>query len=124
MGDEKPIRWDGSESSAFRRAANHWTWLDQGEGEWAKDGECPRCHAGVSITRAGEVVLTLDRMVEADLELMEKAEEGPVAVRGDDGDHVYARCNCGEEHPGRPSSLKTGCGAWAYIDPPPEDGDE
>jgi hypothetical protein len=53
------------------------------------------------------------------LELQMLALTGRALIGVHDQDKLFAACDCGGEHDGRPGSLTSGCGTWAYIDAPP-----
>ena len=120
MPDAEKIPWKLQSPASWRDTVESWDWHPAGGGGFTKSGSCPICNAGITITKVGRVVL-IDAMDAPDLELMVQAEDGPILVTTDDDepDTFYARCNCGEEHPGRPERLTQGCGAWANISPPP-----
>lgn len=120
MDEPAGVPWSGAENPQWRAVVDKWEWKELGGGGWAKDGPCPNCRDGISITKTGDVIFALTVLKTPDLELMEKAEEGPITALDGEAEKFYARCNCGEKHHGRPPTLTTGCGAWAYIDPPPK----
>ena len=114
---ERP--WDKTPFPGWRATVNAWRWDPTGPDSWEKSGTCPRCEHGITVTKQGGLV-PLDLSEEALMEIMVEAERGrPVTTRSDDTDQLFARCDCGEKHPGRPADLARGCGQWAEIDPPP-----
>ena len=97
--EEKP--WLKQEDATWADEVAAWDWLDIGIREWEKSGQCPGCDHGMKVEQSGTYVG------------LPAAE-----AKGADRD-FYARCNCGEEHPGRPAEIKQGCGRWGLINPPP-----
>lgn len=122
MTDAKAaIAWDGSESARWRKEVDAWPWKSLGGGDWAKSGQCPRCSHAVSIVEEIGHVAMMIMPKEVKVALMVRAEEGPIEFEVDTGRRFFARCDCGEDHPGRPDGLTRGCGSWGLIDPPSDD---
>lgn len=121
MAAEEPqVAWDASPKPDWHDVVNAWPWNSLGAGDWAKSGTCPRCDHGITVLKEGSVITRLDMTEEDRQGLLVLAEEAPMIVRGQEGPQFFARCDCGEKHPGRPPDLTRGCGSWAFIDPPPE----
>jgi hypothetical protein len=121
MGEDQdhPLKWDDADDPGWVSAVNAWPWSSIGGGAWAKSGSCPRCTHHMTVTAGGEVVIALGPTDRAAIDLMVIAEEEGIIVDPNDGS-IYARCDCTDDHPGRPPRLKRGCGRAGYIDPPPE----
>ena len=119
MPEPEETPWKLQNPAAWRDEVESWEWHPLGGEAFAKSGSCPVCNAGITITKPGKVV-TLNTVDMPDLEVMVRADDGPFVVATDDDDPntFYARCNCNDEHPGRPERLKLGCGAWGHISPP------
>jgi hypothetical protein len=112
--DEKP--WDKTPFAGWQTTVNGWKWQSLGGDDWEKSGSCPRCEHGMSVLKQGSYSL-LTSTEDDPLAALIEAEGGPLLV---DSGKFFARCDCGEEHPGRPASISRGCGQWADIDPPPD----
>jgi hypothetical protein len=98
------LPWDGAKSPEWQRAVDSWRWASLGGGDWGKSGACPRCSHQISVTKEGGVVATIDMTEVTQLELLVKAEEGPIIAEDSSGTPLFfARCDCGEKHP-RPAS--------------------
>jgi hypothetical protein len=112
------LPWDKEPTTGWRETVDHWTWRSLGSGEWQKSGPCPRCKHEITVDRhhGGTLRVNQDRAEEAELESIVIAEGGSDQRHG-----RFARCNCGEHHPGRPAQITHGCGQWAYVNPPPAD---
>jgi|SRR6187401_2782004 len=97
--------WLGKDDAAWGDAVESWKWLEIGDEEWEKSGLCPRCEHGMKVEQSGAWVG------------LPAGAGGAEGVRADDHRDFYARCNCGEEHPGRPPEITRGCGRWSLISP-------
>jgi len=119
MPQPEKRRWKLQSPAGWRHKVGSWEWHPTGDGGYTKSGSCPICHDAITITKTGRVTV-VNALDASNLKVMVKAELGPIIVRsdGDEPDTFYARCNCGEEHPGRPAQLNQGCGAWGDIAPP------
>jgi hypothetical protein len=114
------IRWDRDPYEGWRETVNSWPWLPLGSGDWEKAGNCPRCRDEMTVAKQG----SYSKIVEVDRSGGEEItpEEAEGILYQVEGLRQYpARCNCGGEHKGRPPGVKTGCGQWGLIDPPPND---
>jgi hypothetical protein len=121
MADEPAkLPWNADESAEWRATVNGWPWRSSGGGDWAKSGTCPRCDHGITVLKEGGVDAAIVISEESRLALLVRAEDGPLVTETDPS-QFFARCDCGEEHPGRPTELSRGCGRWAYIDPPEDE---
>jgi hypothetical protein len=118
MPDDKPLPWNQADDADWTKQVGGWPWRSLGGGDWAKSGSCPRCQHDVHVSKVASVYLRLDFERTPDLKLLLDADHGPIMAKADEGETFYARCNCGEAHPGRPAELKYGCGRSGYIDPP------
>jgi hypothetical protein len=120
---EEKLPWDTDPVQGWRATVEGWEWRSTGAGGWEKAGPCLRCEHGITIEKAsGSFMLTVES-VDAIEELLVTAEEGPFTISAnDDSEKFFARCNCTGEHPGRPPRITRGCGQWAEIDPPPDNG--
>ena len=76
----------------------------------------------MTVTKEGSYSLTVEEITEEnELELLVSADDGPFLATHNDRRGFYARCDCGEKHPGRPPQLTKGCGQRALIEPPPDE---
>lgn len=114
-----PLPWDKTPAPGWRDAVNGWPWQSLGDGDWEKSGNCPRCGHGISVAQQGSYT-TVAISEDALLGIMVATERGALRTRSDEKEQFFARCDCGEQHPGRPTGISTGCGQWAEIDPPPD----
>ena len=119
MPEPEKTPWKLQNPAGWHDEVDSWDWHPAGGGGFTKSGSCPVCDAAITISLRGEVVV-LNAIAMPNLDIMVRADDGPILVATDDDepDTFYARCNCGEEHPGRPERLKQGCGAWGNITPP------
>jgi hypothetical protein len=118
MEEPKELQWDKTPVPEWWPTVNAWPWKSIGGNDWEKSGACPRCGHGMTITKAGaysDVAITEDALTD----ILVEAERGPLIARSDEDEQFFARCDCGEEHPGRPGRINRGCGQWGEIDPPP-----
>ena len=104
--DDKP--WEKQTDLAWVEAVNKWPWRAIGPGEWEKSAPCPYCEHEMKVERSGA-------WTEGPPPAVDEAPAGAIAI---DQDLLYARCNCGEKHPGRPPELTRGCGRWGLITKP------
>jgi hypothetical protein len=86
--------WQEETSQDWFTEVESWDWQMHPDG-WLKAGTCPRCGHQMSIVRGagGGLTFALD-------------------------EPVTAFCNCEEEHDGRPTTIRRGCGQNARISPP------
>ena len=124
--DDAPVvpdlPWDTTTNSDWCDTIAEWEWEPTAPKEWEKSGPCPRCHHEMVLSKRGSWTLSFssDELEDALITVMQKDEEATVGVRDAEGRTLFfARCNCGEKHPGRPSELTGGCGQRCRIEPPP-----
>jgi hypothetical protein len=118
--DEEKLPWKMEPVPGWGEEVESWPWRSTGAGGWEKAGECIRCTHGMSVEKGG--AYTEIESVDVAEDVLRTAEEGPLVIQAADGQKFFARCNCTEEHPGRSPGITRGCGQWAEIDPPPDDG--
>jgi hypothetical protein len=119
--EEEVLPWDTEPFPGWREAVESWPWCSIGYGGWEKNGKCKRCAHPITVEKGGGYTGTFDS-VEAVEDLHRTAEEGPVVIEVNGGKTFFARCSCTAEHSARPPGIARGCGQWAEIDPPPDDG--
>jgi hypothetical protein len=120
-GVSEAIPWDRTPFPGWLQTVGSWPWKSFGDGEWEKSGSCPRCKHDMSVMQAGGVVF-VESLEQAHEALLADENAGPFHLRSTSSANFYARCNCGEPHPGRPANLKRGCGQAGSIEPPPDEG--
>jgi hypothetical protein len=117
------LPWDSTTLANWRETVEGWPWLPLGRGDWEKSGTCLRCSHGMTVEKKGQWTVQEEiEISEEDLqELLVRANKGPFQATDNDRKGFFARCNCGEKHPGRPSELTHGCGQCAVIELPPDE---
>ncbi len=122
MSDDSGVPpWDMSEDQAWQSQVDGWPWHSLGGGDWQKSGTCLHCTHGMTVASisAGVETITAPDPDKLNHRELVTAEYGSTVADADAGDQFFARCDCGEPHTGRPPKLKSGCGRWAYVGPPP-----
>lgn len=101
IADEDHLEWDDAASQEWFEIVESWRW-ERREGDWVKQGQCPRCGHSMDRTFAGGIAFALPQL------------PGPVAIW----------CNCSAPHANRPDGRNGGCGSSARISAPdPMSGD-
>jgi len=119
MTDGQALPWDITPDDSWVSAVNTWPWEALGDGDWGKSANCPRCIHGIDITKETGYYAMLTFADPPDLGKLLMANRGPILAQKAEQQLLFARCNCGEAHTGRPPELKTGCGRSGYIGLPP-----
>jgi hypothetical protein len=124
--DEEVIPYEVQRDPAWLKEVESWTWEPLGDGSWMKGGRCTVCgHAMRVKMHGGPVVIPLDEPGPGDEALLVRAIKGPLLVTPASGEKkLFASCDCGEKHSGRPEDVKAGCGACGDITPPLKDDDD
>jgi hypothetical protein len=111
-GDEA---WAKKADDAWVQSVDSWPWRLIGEHEWEKSDQCPWCKHEMKVEQSGAWTEAGPPAVGAGRPEEEAAGPPPPET----GVRIYARCNCGEKHPGRPPEITRGCGRWGLIIRPP-----
>jgi hypothetical protein len=118
---QEDLPWDTTPINGWGAAVEGWQWHSIGGDAWQKSGDCPRCRHGITLDKGGGVSEVFEAATSVE-DLQFRAERGPVMVQTEEREKFFARCGCTEKHPGRPPRISRGCGQWANIDPPPDNG--
>jgi hypothetical protein len=119
--DTPEQEWDTTPFPGWRDTVNRWSWRSTGTSEWEKSGPCPRCQHQLTLSKRGgwTFAFSVDALEDDLLTVIEHDQRGTIAVEEREAETgFFARCNCGEKHPGRPSEITGGCGQAARIDAP------
>jgi hypothetical protein len=112
------VDWSRTTPDRWRKAVEKWPWHSLGNDEWEKSGACPRCGHEMEVLKQGLAISNFTTDARSALLLIRTLESGRWHAASGLG--LYARCTCGENHPGRPPSMKRGCGQWCMLKPPPD----
>jgi hypothetical protein len=122
---DTPIPYKTQSPEEWRREVGSWPWLPAGGGDWGKNGSCSVCQHQMHPRYTASSVISFAVAKRSHEELMTRSAEGPLVATDREGPHTfYVRCDCGADHPGRDPDLGSGCGAYGWIEPPPDDADE
>lgn len=115
-GEGHELPWSATTPDHWRIEVDGWQWQSVGNSEWSKEGACPRCQHHMDVIKQGVAAgASLPPPSAVNLMIDLEAHGGHAEARR----QFFARCDCSESHPGRPSRLRRGCGQWALITPPP-----
>jgi hypothetical protein len=123
-GEDK--EWAKTADEAWVKAVDSWPWRLIGKDEWEKSDQCPWCKHEMKIEQSGAWTEDGPPAGGGGEEVAGSEAMTPPSGEQPDGTaplpetavQMYARCNCGEKHPGRPPDITRGCGQWGLIQPP------
>jgi hypothetical protein len=101
--------WSKEPAPDWQETVDAWPWTSVGAGGWEKSGPCPRCTHEMKVAESGAWSFAVEAP---------PAETTTLPLLPPT---FYARCDCGEEHSGRPPDIHRGCGQWALIYDPPNE---